>query len=109
MPDPDKLAALEAAGYTINGACVSCVYAVPRTEGWGWCARLEPVHAKHTDGARVSIRLDGICPSYLMKPLAVSSVARGGLAKFVRPGTRLLPVAPHGKTDPAAIHAPRIP
>lgn len=96
MPDPLKLAALAEAGYAVLPTCGSCAYFewYPPTGGrvspqratpaWGSCRRLTPVHAKHTDGARISTRSDGTCPAHAITAQAAADLERSGFDRFRR-------------------------
>lgn len=85
MPDPLKLAALEKAGYEIRETCGSCLYFVSGTASpWGSCSKHPSAHAKHTDGARLSVRRDGWCPSYEVETASGCDIARSGFARFIK-------------------------
>lgn len=88
MPDPKKLAVLEGVGYQLRETCFSCIHFVKPVgwvgNAWGSCGRLPPTHAKHTDGARVSVRLDGWCPGYETASKHGVDIARSGFARFIK-------------------------
>lgn len=88
MPDEAKIAALAAAGFRFRAVCGTCIHfrrnepgGVNRT--WGWCSNIQPTHAKHTDGARVSVRSDGWCPSYQVEANAGADIVRAGYVQFI--------------------------
>lgn len=89
MPDPLKLAALEAARFRIVPTCGSCAHfkvgVVRGTTAWGWCHAIPWTHAKHTGGARVSVRGDGTCPIHSPTSESVADLERSGFGAFVNP------------------------
>lgn len=60
MPDPNKHAKLEASGFRILPACVTCVHFVETGPWWGRCRKKTYEHLKH--GARtVGVPRFGTC------------------------------------------------
>lgn len=80
MPDPDKFAALRAAGVHVVPTCGSCVHfdgptspaGFPVAAGWGTCRRIAYQHGKHTDRREAGVPADALCPEHAWSPGAVA-------------------------------------
>lgn len=69
MPDANKMAALERAGYTIRPCCGLCRHGeFPPTQDWSTCPLIPYKHEKHTArglGLRAaSIHRTGLCKHF---------------------------------------------
>lgn len=85
MPDAKKLAVLAARGFVLRQTCLTCSHFSKWSDGafWGYCRDIEPVHEKHSFGARVSVRADGWCPKYLPVSRHVEDIQRSGFDRFM--------------------------
>jgi hypothetical protein len=84
VPDPKKLAVLEARGFKLRDVCATCTHFVNGSQRlWGHCADVPPTHAKHTDGARVSVRADGWCTRYTPDRRDIDNAAAAGFGRFL--------------------------
>ena len=84
MPDPKKLKVLEDAKYEVREVCLSCEFFAAASGTWGSCAKHASRHSKHTDGARLSTRSDGWCPSYRASAVAQRDLERSGFLRFLK-------------------------
>jgi hypothetical protein len=84
MPDPNKLAALAAAGYVIHDTCGSCVHADFRgPTPWGSCKKIRYQHGKHTGDLRqASIHRSGSCSSFELASVTEADLRVSGFDKF---------------------------
>ena len=70
MPDPNKHAALSAAGFAVARTCSNCrFWTTQQINGaplrWGRCRQIRYDHAKHTDkDAPVGTPSTGTCPKH---------------------------------------------
>lgn len=98
MPDPLKLKVLADAGYILRATCGSCENGLFPALGatFGSCERLAPTRAKHTEGARISIRRDGWCPAFRSTPFAVDRIEQAGMDRFAPDELRRCPIRRKG-------------
>jgi hypothetical protein len=85
MPDPNKLAALAAAGFKLLPTCGTCIHwESSATSGWGTCAKIEYVHLKHQAKRLAGVPADGACPSHQARLESVVSARANGYDRFWR-------------------------
>ena len=66
MPDENKFAKLQEAGYTVRPCCILCVHGTSiGPSHWGTCAKHTYEHKKHTGKPRqMSINRVGVCKTF---------------------------------------------
>lgn len=77
MPDENKLAALEAAGFKVRPACASCVYfSAGVMPDWGTCSITSYDHKKHRGPSRdASVPSIGWCHRYVKDDAKLAALA----------------------------------
>ena len=71
MPDPNKMDALQVAGFRVVPTCLTCVCfrRSNRRAIWGLCSAIRYDHEKHNEKDRkTGVPNNGWCPQYELSP-----------------------------------------
>lgn len=97
MPDPNKLAALAAAGFQVRQTCFTCIHAVapqsnsPSLSGgqlWFYCGLIKHEHEKHGRRDTTGVPSTGWCPSWAPDAKAIQTLSWSGYDRFMEKETR---------------------